>query len=189
MGHRGTCHCPPPHSTSNNLLFFTSCCNCTKCDSEFVWLSLQIFYIILTCSCCSLMVVPEYIISYHFSVTNYFHLEQVCAPSPPLCHTKSWQCHCIYVPSALTSEWVLPGQCGDWGEGRFVRSHAVLELLLPHYNCFTAPRTVSGIFWGEPVPERQKQEGKTNLHLLKQETVNGSGISCEYANLHLAPDR
>jgi len=31
---------------------------------------------------------------------------------------------------------------------------------------------------GEPTPERQYQEGKTNLDLPEQETVSGSGISC-----------
>jgi len=41
---------------------------------------------------------------------------------------------------------------------------------------------------GEPIPERQNQEGKTNLDLLEQEIVSGSGISWTYANLHLAPD-
>ena len=35
----------------------------------------------------------------------------------------------------------------------------------------------------------QYQKGKTNLVLLKQETVSGSGISWPYASLHLAPDR
>jgi len=30
---------------------------------------------------------------------------------------------------------------------------------------------------GEPEPERLKQEGKTNLDLLEQEIVSGSGIS------------
>jgi len=33
------------------------------------------------------------------------------------------------------------------------------------------------------------QKGTTNLDLLKQETVSGSGISWAYASLHLAPDR
>jgi len=35
-------------------------------------------------------------------------------------------------------------------------------------------------FWdylGEPAPERQNEEGKTNLDLLEQEIVSGSGIS------------
>jgi len=39
-------------------------------------------------------------------------------------------------------------------------------------------------FPGEPAPERQNQEGKTNLDLLEQETVSGSGISwviCKFA--------
>jgi len=35
----------------------------------------------------------------------------------------------------------------------------------------------------------QYQKGKTNLDLLEQEIVNGSGISWAYANLHLDPDR
>jgi len=30
----------------------------------------------------------------------------------------------------------------------------------------------------EPVPERENQEVKTNLDLLEQEIVSGSGISC-----------
>jgi len=38
---------------------------------------------------------------------------------------------------------------------------------------------------GEPTPERYHQEGKTNLDLLEQEIVSGSGISWAYANLHL----
>jgi len=42
---------------------------------------------------------------------------------------------------------------------------------------------------GETAPERYNQEGKTNLDLLEQETVSGSGISCwPYANVHLDPD-
>jgi len=32
------------------------------------------------------------------------------------------------------------------------------------------------------------QKGKTNLDLLEQETVSGSGISWPYADLHLDPD-
>jgi len=35
----------------------------------------------------------------------------------------------------------------------------------------------------------QHQKGKTNLDLLEQETVSGSGISWAICNLHLAPDR
>ena len=49
---------------------------------------------------------------------------------------------------------------------------------------FTAPWTLSGttqVSW--------YQKGKTNLDLLDQETVSGSGISWPYANLHLTPDR
>jgi len=39
-------------------------------------------------------------------------------------------------------------------------------------------------YLGEPVPEKKNEEGKTNLDLLKQEIVCGSGISwaiCKYA--------
>jgi len=32
------------------------------------------------------------------------------------------------------------------------------------------------------------QKGKTNLDLLEQEMVGGSGISWPFANLHLTPD-
>ena len=42
---------------------------------------------------------------------------------------------------------------------------------------------------GKPAPEKQNHSGKTNLDLLEQEIVSGSGISWAYANLHLAPDR
>jgi len=38
---------------------------------------------------------------------------------------------------------------------------------------------------GEPVPERQNQKVKTNLDLLEQEIVSGSGIS--YAICKSAP--
>jgi len=41
-----------------------------------------------------------------------------------------------------------------------------------HDNCFTDPWTVSGTTWVS-----RYQKGKTNLDLLEQETVSGSGIS------------
>ena len=42
---------------------------------------------------------------------------------------------------------------------------------------------------GKLAPEKQNHSGKTNLDLLEQETVSGSGmISWTYANLHLTPD-
>ena len=47
-----------------------------------------------------------------------------------------------------------------------------------------APWTVSGTTWVS-----RYQKGKTYLDLLEQEIVSGSGISWEYANLLLAPDR
>jgi len=49
---------------------------------------------------------------------------------------------------------------------------------------FMAPWTVSGTTWVS-----RYQKGKTYLDLLEQEIVSGSGISWEYANLLLAPDR
>jgi len=52
------------------------------------------------------------------------------------------------------------------------------------HNHFTALWILSGITWVS-----QYQKGKTNLVLLKQETVSSSGISWPCANLHLAPDR
>jgi len=56
-----------------------------------------------------------------------------------------------------------------------------------YYYLFTPLDCVQD-YPGEPLPERQNQEGKTNLDLLEQEIVSGSGISWAYANLHLAPD-
>ena len=62
-------------------------------------------------------------------------------------------------------------------------------LLLQHYNCFTAPWTVSGTthvslylhLFNSPLPRTtwvsQYPKGKTNPDLLKQEIVSGSGIS------------
>jgi len=41
---------------------------------------------------------------------------------------------------------------------------------------------------GEPAPESQKQEGKTNLDLLKQEVVSGSGISWAICKSAPCPD-
>jgi len=46
------------------------------------------------------------------------------------------------------------------------------------------PWTVSGT-----TRVNQYQKGETNLDLLEQEMVSGSGISRAYANLHLTPDR
>jgi len=43
---------------------------------------------------------------------------------------------------------------------------------------------LSGTTW-----VNQYQKGKTNLDLLEQETVSGSGISGPYVNLHLVTDR
>jgi len=40
---------------------------------------------------------------------------------------------------------------------------------------------------GELTPERYHQEGKTNLDLLEQETVSGSGISISWAICKSAP--
>jgi len=42
---------------------------------------------------------------------------------------------------------------------------------------FYSPLDFVQDYLGEPVPERQNQEGKTNLGLLEQEIVSGSGIS------------
>jgi len=53
-----------------------------------------------------------------------------------------------------------------------------------HYNHFTAPWTFS-----RTTRVSQYQEGKTNLDLLQQEIVSGSGIAGPYADLHLTPDR
>jgi len=55
---------------------------------------------------------------------------------------------------------------------------SALQLLQPFY----APWTVSGT-----TRVSRYQKGKTNLDLLEQETVSGSGISSAYADLHLAP--
>jgi len=50
-----------------------------------------------------------------------------------------------------------------------------------YYYHFMAPWTVSGT-----TQVSRYEEGKTNLDLLEQEIVSGSGISWAYANLHLA---
>jgi len=50
-------------------------------------------------------------------------------------------------------------------------------------NCFKALLDFVWDYLGEPA-----SEGKTNLDLLQQEVVSGSGISGPYANLHLDPD-
>jgi len=60
-----------------------------------------------------------------------------------------------------------------------------MKLLQPFYG----PLDWVWDYLGEPVPERYNQEGKTNLDLLEQETVSGSGISWTYANLCLTPYR
>jgi len=49
----------------------------------------------------------------------------------------------------------------------------LLLLLQPFYGPLDFVRD----YPGEPVPERLNQEGKTNLDLLEQELVSGSGIS------------
>ena len=48
---------------------------------------------------------------------------------------------------------------------------------LLHYNRFTAPRTVSGTTRLSRYQKGKTREGKTNLDLLEQEIVSGSGIS------------
>jgi len=56
-----------------------------------------------------------------------------------------------------------------------------------HTQPFYSPLWI--FFWGYPsemAPERLNHEGKTNLDLLKQEIMSGSGIS--WANLNLDPD-
>jgi len=45
------------------------------------------------------------------------------------------------------------------------------------HNRFMALRYFVQDYPGEPTLERYQQEGKTNLHLLEQEKVSGSGIS------------
>jgi len=47
-----------------------------------------------------------------------------------------------------------------------------------YYNHFTLPWTVSGTTW-----VNRYQKGKTNLDLLEQEIVSGSGINWAYAML------
>jgi len=46
-----------------------------------------------------------------------------------------------------------------------------------YYNHFTVVWILSGTILVSQLPERQNQEGKTNLDLLEQERVNGGGIS------------
>jgi len=53
-----------------------------------------------------------------------------------------------------------------------------------NYHHLTALWILSGTIW-----QRWYQEGKTNLDLLEQEIVSGSGIAGTYVNLHLDPDR
>jgi len=48
----------------------------------------------------------------------------------------------------------------------------MLYFYTPNYNRFTPPWTVSGTTWMS-----RYQKGKTNLDLLEQEIVSGSGIS------------
>jgi len=50
---------------------------------------------------------------------------------------------------------------------------------MKHYNCFTAPWILSGTTWVSHWYQKGKtnQEGKTNLELVQQEIVSGSGIS------------
>jgi len=45
-----------------------------------------------------------------------------------------------------------------------------------YYNHFTALLDFVWDYPGEPVPKRYNQEGKTNVDLLEQEIVSGSGI-------------
>jgi len=56
----------------------------------------------------------------------------------------------------------------------------ILKLLLLVQPCLTVSGTTR-VSWF--------QKGKTNLDLLEQEIVSGTGISWAYANLHLTPDR
>jgi len=56
--------------------------------------------------------------------------------------------------------------------GSFTLPYLPLQLP-PFYGCLNFVRD----YPGEPVPERQNQEAKTNLDQLEQETVSGSGIS------------
>ena len=51
-------------------------------------------------------------------------------------------------------------------------SHTYMDT---HYH-YTALLNFVQDFPGEPAPKRLNQEGKTNLDLLEQETVSGSGI-------------
>jgi len=66
----------------------------------------------------------------------------------------------------------------------YTRTHARMHT----HNHFTALLDFVRDNPGKLTPERQNQEGKTNLDLLEQETVSGSGISLAYANLHLDTD-
>jgi len=54
-------------------------------------------------------------------------------------------------------------------------------------NHFTAHLDFVRDYPGEPAPERQKQEGKTNLDLREQEIVAVASAG-PYANLHFDPD-
>jgi len=62
----------------------------------------------------------------------------------------------------------------------------LLLLLQPFYG----PLDIVRNYPGKLSPKRQNQKSKTNLNLLDQEIVSGSGISwaIQYANLHLVPD-
>jgi len=69
-----------------------------------------------------------------------------------------------------------------------VNGHALYDPTL-HYNRFTALLDFVRDYPGKLVPERQNQEGKTNLDLLEHETVSGSGICWAICKSDLTPDR
>jgi len=57
------------------------------------------------------------------------------------------------------------------------RMHTCMHAHSHTHNGFTALWDSVPDYPGEPAPEREIQESKTNLDLLEQEIVSGSGIS------------
>jgi len=60
----------------------------------------------------------------------------------------------------------------DLQASRECSNHSVLQLLLHSFNSLFFQDNP-----GKPAPEKQKHSGRTNLDLLEQEIVSGSGIS------------
>jgi len=126
----------------------------------------------------------------------YIRLTALCLGLPVWARDSEWQRHQQICTSPQTDNHTsIPPllqagypSCHPNNSLKAVKANCFLKpQLIPLLKPFYCPLDCVRDYPGEPVPERQNQEGKTNLDRLEQETASGSSISWACGNLHLTP--